>query len=462
MALRRLVGSFTLRLALGCGALVVGGLAVMAAVLYVGTVGVVDRGINANLFAISARLTRHDETHGIHALQEEIQQLLTDDIDQDTEVYFLLGPDGGRIAGNISNWKGRVVPLDRLTEQAVTRYGRPSISRILAHRLPNGYTLVVGRDLQDVHAYEGLLRRALLVGGTLSLLLAIGGAALFHRQLERRVAAIRRTAMEIEAGDLSRRIPVGDAEDEFTRLNRTLNHLLDHIHHLMEGVRTVSNAIAHDLRTPLSRVRNLLDDSLRPGTPPERLRDIASTAIRGIDELATILDKLLQIATAESGTPRTVFRPVALAEILTDVVELYDAAAEAQSMTLVADLDGNATTLGDKDLLANVAANLIDNALKYAGRGATVRVRTLCDRHSVSMVVEDNGPGIPAEERANVLTRFYRLDRSRSLPGNGLGLSIVAAISQLHGGTFALEDAAPGLRARIILPRVVGPNLTKM
>ncbi|HWT79454.1 MAG TPA: HAMP domain-containing sensor histidine kinase [Candidatus Methylomirabilis sp.] len=458
----RLMRSFTFRLALGCGALVVGALAVMAAVLYGGTVGVIGREINANLLAMSVRLTRRYQTDGIHALQEEIEQLLTDKIDQDTEVYLLLGPSGEQIAGNISNWEGRVVP-DRLTEQSVTRYDRPSVSRILLHRLPNGYTLVVGRDLQDVRVLQRRLRRALLLGGTLAFLLTIGGAALFHRQLERQVAAIRRTAQEIEAGDLSRRIPVGAAEDEFTRLNRALNHLLDYIHQLMEGVRSVSNAIAHDLRTPLSRVRNLLDDGLRPGTPPGQMREIASTAIRRIDELASILDKLLQIAAAESGTPRTSFRPVALAPILTDVAELYDATAEAQGMALVVeDLNGAAIALGDKNLLASAIANLVDNALKYAGRGATVRVRALCDQLGVSVVVQDNGPGIPPEERAKVLTRFYRLDRSRTLPGNGLGLSIVAAISQLHGGTFLLEDAAPGLRARMLLPRSSLPDITKL
>ena len=355
------------------------------------------------------------------------------------------------------------MPLERLTEQPVTRYGRPSVSRILAHQLPGGHILVVGRDLQDLRVLQGRLRRALLLGSTLALLLAIGGAALFHRQLERQVAAIRRTAQEIEAGDLSRRIPVGEAEDEFTRLNRALNHLLDYIHQLMEGIRSVSNAIAHDLRTPLSRVRNLLDDGLRPGTPPEQMREIASTAIRRIDDLASILDKLLQIATAESGTPRTSFRPVALAPILTDVAELYDATAEAQGMALVVeDLDGAAIALGDKNLLASAIANLVDNALKYAGRGATVRVRAFCDRRGVSAIVQDDGPGIPADERAKVLTRFYRLDRSRSVPGNGLGLSIVAAISQLHGGTFLLEDAAPGLRARMLLPRSTFPDLTKL
>ena len=462
MAVRRLLGSFSFRLALGYGLLVVGSLAVMATVLYVGTVGVLRRQIDADLVATSARLTRLAETRGLAALQEEIQQLLTDNIDQDTEVYFLIGPDGARIGGNITDWKGRSVLRDRPIEQAFTRYGRPSVSRLLVHRLSNGYSVVVGRDLRDIHALESLLQHALMWGGALALLLAIAGAVLFRRQLERRIAAIRHTALEIEAGDMSRRIPVGPAEDEFTRLSRTLNHLLDHIHELMEGVRTVSNAIAHDLRTPLSRVRNLLDEALHPGTPPERLRERAVEAIERVDEVAGTLSKLLRIATAESGTAPTAFQPVSLARLLTDVVELYDAAAEAQGTVLRLQVNEDLATMGDRDLLADAMANLIDNALKYAGPGKQVQVIARAEQDHGVIVVQDEGPGIPAEERDRVLTRFYRLDRSRNQPGNGLGLAIVAAISRLHGATLHLEDAAPGLRVCIVLPLLPAFHLAKV
>jgi signal transduction histidine kinase len=284
--------------------------------------------------------------------------------------------------------------------------------------------------------------------------LAIGGAILFRVQLEHRVAAIRRTVLEIEAGDLSRRIPVLDAEDEFTRLNRDINHMLNRIQHLMDGVRDVSNAIAHDLRTPLGRIRSLLDEALRPGTTIEQLSEAASVAI------GRVFDKLLQIAEAESGARRQSFQPIVLDEIITGVVELYDATAEEKGIALTIEyIDGEPTTLGDKNLLASATANLIDNALKYAGSKATVRVRATQERHTVSIVVQDDGPGIPSPERGKVVTRFYRLDRSRSLPGNGLGLPIVAAISHLHFGTLSLEDAGPGLVARIVLPRLNAATL---
>ena len=451
----RLLGSVAVRLALGYGVLVVVTMTVISAALYFGTVGVIDREIDAKVSRIFRLLIERYETGGADGLRSRITQLLSDGIEQDTEVYAVLDGAGRSVVGNVSG-VDHGAPLDRMTVQSIARDGRPSTSRLFLHRLPSGDLLVVGRDLQDLHAIEELVLRALLVGGLVTLLLAVGGAALVRRQLEHRIAAIRRTALEIEAGDLSRRIPVPNAEDEFTRLNRDINRMLDRIQRLMEGVRDVSNAIAHDLRTPLSRLRNRLDEILRPDATTEQLREVAVTSIHGIDELIVIFDKLLQIAEAETATRRQSFQPVALKTLIGDLVDLYDAAAEAHGVTLVTDVIGEPTALGDKDLIASAAANLVDNALKYGGREATtVRIGAREDRETVSIVVQDEGPGIASEEKTKVVTRFYRLDRSRSLPGNGLGLAIVTAISHLHGGKLSLEDAAPGLIARIVLPRAV-------
>jgi len=229
--------------------------------------------------------------------------------------------------------------------------------------------------------------------------------------------------------------------------------MLDRIEHLMEGVRHVSNAIAHDLRTPLGRIRSRLEEALRPGNSTAQLAGTVGFAIQQVDELIWMLERLLQIAEAESGAHRQSFAPVTLAAIVSDVVELYDATAEAEGIALVSEIEGQPVALGDKNLLTSALANLTDNALKYAGGGATVRVRATQDRDTVSMIVQDNGPGIPPAERSRVIERFYRLDQSRSLPGNGLGLSIVEATAALHWGKLELEDAMPGLVARIVLPR---------
>ena len=451
--MNRLWGHVAFRLALGYGLLALGSMCVVSAAFYFGTVGVLARGTDGNLISLSQRLARHYESRGGEGLRQEIQQLLVDGIDQDTEVYLLVAPDGRKIVGNISGWTLGMAPLDRLTDLKVVRDGRPSLSRLLPRLLPDGSILVVGRDMQDRREIEQLVWRALLAGGAVALLLAIGGALLFRRQLEHRVGAIRRTALEIEAGDLSRRIPVSEVDDEFSRLNRDINHMLDRIEHLMDGVRHVSNAIAHDLRTPLARIRSRLEEALRPAESMTELAGTARFAIQQIDELIKMLDKLLQIAEAESGARRQSFTPVRLALVLSDVVELYDATAEAEGITLVNETEDDPVTFGDKNLLASATANLIDNALKYAGAWATVRIRTTKERDIVSVVVQDDGPGIPAAERSRVVDRFYRLDQSRSLPGNGLGLSIVTAIASLHSGKLYLEDANPGLIARMILPR---------
>jgi signal transduction histidine kinase len=449
----RFWGTVAFRLALSYGLLAIGSMSVISAAFYFGTVGVLERSTDAKLLSLSTRLAGHFESRDGEGLRQEIQQLLVDGIEQDTEVYLLVAPDGREVVGNIFGWTQKSAPLDRLTDLAVMRNGRPSLSRLLPRLLPDGSILVVGRDLQDQREIERLVWRALLAGGVTAVLLAIGGALLFRRQLEHRVGAIRRTALEIEAGDLSRRIPISDVEDEFARLNRDINRMLDRIEHLMDGVRHVSNAIAHDLRTPLGRIRSRLEEALRPGDSMAQLAGTARFAIQQVDELIQMLDRLLQIAEAESGTRRQSFAPVPLASVLNDVVELYDATAEAEGITLVSEIAGRPIALGDKNLLTSALANLIDNALKYAGSGSTVQVRAIEERDTVALLVQDDGPGIPPTERARVVDRFYRLDQSRRLPGNGLGLSIVTAIASLHWGKLDLTDASPGLIARVVLPR---------
>ncbi|MBV9828762.1 MAG: HAMP domain-containing histidine kinase [Alphaproteobacteria bacterium] len=445
--------SAAFRLALSYGVLAVGSSSVVSAVFYLATVGVVAHSADAKLAPLSDRLAAHYAARGRESVRQEIDQLLDDGVDQDTEVYQLVGPDGRKIAGNLAGWTPSPGEAGRVEDRGVIRNGQPSVSRLLPRLLPDGAILVVGHDLRDQLRIEQIVWRAVLLGAICATTLAAIGALLFRRQLERRIAAIHRTAHEIEAGDLSRRIPVA-GDDEFARLGRDINRMLDEIERLMSGVRHVSNAIAHDLRTPLGRIRSQLDEALRFAASPARLDDTARSAITQIDELIQVFDRLLQIAEAEAGTRRQSFTPVLLQPVIADVVELYDASAEGAEITQVTQVDHRAATLGDRNLLAVAVANLLDNALKYAGRGATVRVRAEVRPDTVAIIVEDDGPGIPDAERARVVERFYRLDSSRSLPGNGLGLSIVDSIATLHWGSLRLENASPGLRAVITLPMI--------
>jgi signal transduction histidine kinase len=448
----RLRGSVAFRLAVGYGALVVGTIVATVIVLYIGTVGVIDREIDTKLRAVSRQLLASYARGGIPDLRQEIAEFLTDNRDQDTEEFLLLKPDGTSLIGNIAATPGLAPGAAR--DRPVIRYGRSSISRLQWHPLAEGYTLIVGRDLADLAEIRNLVVVALLIAAAAGSLLAVAGAVVFRRELEARIGTIRRTAQEIEAGDLKRRIPEAAADDEFTRLSHSINLMLDRIQRAMEGARDVSNAIAHDLRTPLGRIRGLLDRSLAPPVSAEARTELTRSAIDAVDDLVRGLDKLLQIAEAESGIRRQSFGPVHLATIVTNIVELYDAEAEAHGSLLIADVACDAVTSGDKDLLASAVANLVDNALKYAGDASMVRVRTAASGDAVSIEVADNGPGIPTGERGKVTERFYRLDRSRAQPGNGLGLAIVSAICALHGGSLSLQDAEPGLLAKIVLPRL--------
>jgi len=448
LKMRGLRTSLAFRLAFLYCLAVVSVMLVVSAMFYDGTVGVLSRGIDRQLTALSARLAGlpHDE------LAAEIERLLADGIASDTEIFLLAHRDGSKIAGNAAAWEWGDSEFGHLSEQPLLRLGRPTTARVLPVRRADGDILVVGRDLPDQREIRRLVARALITGGVVALMVAALGALLFHHRVEQRLAAIRATASHIESGQWNWRIPVDGGDDEFSRLDTDINRMLDHIQILMDGVRDVSNAIAHDLRTPLSRLRGRLDDALRHGDAAE-VHEAAQQSIVGIDQLIILFDRLLQITEAESGIRRQSFAPIAASALLHTIAELYDATAEERFARIRVEAPADATLFGDRALLSAMLANLVENALKYAAAPATITLSLLATPDRVEIQVRDDGPGIPPHERERVLERFYRLDRSRSQPGNGLGLALVAAVVALHEGRLSLEDAEPGLRVRISLPR---------
>ena len=444
--------SIAARLALGYGVLVVVSITIVCAVFYFGTIGVLDRSVDRKLVLLSERLAALYQPGDASRTTAEIAHLLTDRTDSDTEIFLLVGADGRRVAGNLSAWPEAGSPVGQLLHRDVTREGRRVPARMLIRDLEGGARLFVGRDMEEGKSIRALVLRSLAYGGAVAILLVVAGAWLFRRQLEARIGQIRRTAGEIEAGDLSRRIPVS-SDDEFGLLSRDINRMLDRIEHLMEGVRHVSNAIAHDLRTPLGRIRNKLDGALRQQQGVAGYQHAAQGAIDDIDDLTRVFDKLLQIAAAESDMRPENFSDIDLHQIGSDIVEMYEATADEQGVLLVQMYGEGVPARGDRNLLGSALASLVDNAIKYAGPGATVEVSAGSDAQGAWLAVRDNGPGVPKEELPKLTQRFYRLDKSRHLPGNGLGLSIVAAIAALHGGSLEIEDAAPGLRLRLRLLR---------
>ena len=382
-------------------------------------------------------------------IQHRIDSELHDRIDSDIELVGLLDANGRQLAGNLPRWRGVLPQPGELAFDKMERGHGPVSVRLLVVALEGGPRLVVGRDLSELDAIREVIERALAISVVASLLLAFAGAQLFRRVIEARVGRIRRTAARIAGGQLSSRIAV-TGNDEFARLGADINQMLDRIESLMEGVRHVSNSIAHDLRTPLTRVRSRLERALQAAADPHTMAGDARLAIEEIDNVISLFDKLLQIAAAETGVRTRNFDTLDLAAIARDMTELYELVADEQGLMLRFVGDTPVTVRGDRDLLAGAMASLIDNAIKYARSGVSVDIGARRDQREAVVWVRDHGPGVPEVDLERICERFYRVDQSRHLPGNGLGLSSVTAIAQLHGATLRVRNAHPGLEVSLV------------
>jgi signal transduction histidine kinase len=306
-----------------------------------------------------------------------------------------------------------------------------------------------------------VLGEGLVFSAAAALTIAVLGAALLRRAVEARLAPAARTAEAIAGGDLTRRVPLSSRGDEFDQLGAIMNTMLDRIATLMEGVRGVSDSLAHDLRTPLARTRGRLEEALASaGEDPTALRGAVERGIADLDQIIRMFHALLRIAEAEAGARRAAFRPLDLAEVAADAAEFYGAAAEARGQDIALSLPGSLQLTGDRDLLLQAIANLLDNAVKFAPAGSTIALSATASPGMAELCVADAGPGLPAGDRARAGERFFRADSARSTPGSGLGLSLVRAVAHLHGGELLLEDAAPGrtppgLMARLRLPQTL-------
>jgi len=324
--------------------------------------------------------------------------------------------------------------------------------RVESRSFDDGRRLLVGRDVSEQHVFEGNLRLALLGAFAFALLFAIGAGLAISDSLLRRVNAMNATIGEILAGHAKQRVAVRGTGDEFEVLAGRFNALLDENDRLLAQIRSVTDDIAHDLRTPLARMRTRIESALAACRDPA-----AGDALHALfAETSAILDTfnaLLRISQVESGALRDGMLEVAFDEIVRGAAELYAPVAEEAGLAFEVDVADGLRVRGDRHLLAQAVANLLDNAVKY-GRGR-VRVAASAKEGDVELVVEDAGPGIPQTERARVLERFVRLEPSRGTPGTGLGLAFVAAVARLHGASLSLEDAAPGLR---VVLRMSGPE----
>jgi signal transduction histidine kinase len=287
----------------------------------------------------------------------------------------------------------------------------------------------------------------LIAAVVMTLLLGLGGGFWMGRRILAQAGAISAVATQIMRGDLSQRLPVRNADDEINTLAREINSMLDKIEQLTLGMRTVLDSAAHDLRTPLNRLQATAEGAmsgLAPGSPERKVIELVSTEV---DHMRSTLDALLRIALAETGTVAR--EPVNLSELVASMVELYAPVSEERGIQLESSVVPGAEVQGSRQLLAQALANLLDNAIKFTPDGGRIRVLLKAPGGAPEVVVEDDGPGIPADKRELVLGRRVRLDEARKVPGSGLGLSLVAAVTKLHGARLILDDAAPGLRVSL-------------
>jgi signal transduction histidine kinase len=377
-------------------------------------------------------------------------------------VYLLTDQSRVPLAGNLEAWPSAPADAAGWTDftAPVARPGtsRQARLRALVETLPDGSHLLVGRDIGDLAAFAGKIDTALLLGIALIFVLAAVASVTVTRRTVGRIESINATSRAIMRSGLGERIPLRGTRDEWDQLAGNLNLMLDRIEALMGEVKQVTDNVAHDLRTPLSRIRGRLEKASGRPRGPDEDQALINDTLAELDVVLRMFASLTRISQIETSDRTAAFRPVNLAEIAREVVELFDAAAEDAGVRLTAEGDKCVPVTGDRDLLFDAVLNLVDNAIKHGRKAGHVTVAVACRPDGATMAIADDGPGIPAHEFPHVFKRFYRLERSRRTPGNGLGLSLVAAVARLHGARIELLDNAPGLQFRLHFPRVVAVN----
>jgi signal transduction histidine kinase len=388
-----------------------------------------------------------------------------------SSLYLVTTATGEGLAGNVGSLEPGVLDHPGWLE---TNYRRLEAPEGNEHRalvqivqLPGGFRLLVGRDLEERERLFGIIANAGQWSLALVVVLGLAGGFFVSRRVLSRIDAMTATAQTIMAGDLAGRLPVAGTGDELDRLADHLNAMLERIEALMRGLKEVSDNIAHDLKTPLTRLRNRCEQALRGSADVAEYRAALETTIAESDDLIHTFDALLMIARAEAGQARDNMAEFDAAEIARDIGELYEPLAEEKGLELKVEAPSGAPVRGNRELVSQALSNLVDNAIKYAkpstatmnGAPAEIVIKADSEGDRILLTVADHGPGIPEADRGRVVERFVRLEQSRSEPGSGLGLSLASAVARLPGGELKLEDNQPGLRSTIALPRA-GPAAT--
>lgn len=429
--------------------------------VYWSTMSYVTGRLDSAIAAEQLALHKTYDREGRGGLMTALQQRATDERFQDN-LYLLADPSYSFLAGNLKAW-----PPDLVGSEGWQNFRVPSkpgasdqsMLRAALNTFPNGDHLLVGKDADDLDAFKGSIETAFIWGIALIFVLASVATVLVTRRTVGRIEAINVTSRAIMQSGLDKRIPLRGTNDEWDHVAENLNSMLDRIETLMQEVKQVTDNVAHDLRTPLARIRGRLEKAYHRKRDGEADQELIADTIANLDGVLRIFSSLTRIAQIEAKAQQVAFRTVNIAEITRETVELYDAAAEEKGTHLSFVGDQHVCVTGDRDLIFDAVANLIDNAIKHGRPAGHVTVELAENSEGAAVIsVTDDGPGIPAAEHQNVFKRFYRLERSRRTVGNGLGLSLVAAVARLHGARIEMLDNLPGLRFRLLFPASVVSN----
>lgn len=423
---------------------------VLFAVIYLGTANYMREQLDAEIEADLVALVGVFQSGGVESLQQSVGERTPTRKDRG-QYYILQDGAGRRLAGNLPpqhvlpGW--RIVAAD--SDQGDNQNGHDASVRAKAVVLSGTYLLVVGRSAERVEEVHELILGAFGWASGLTLILGSMGGVLLSRRYAKRVETVERTTREIMEGDFGRRLPIAGTRDEFDRLAVSINDMLGRIEGLMSGLRQVSNDIAHDLRTPIARMRQRIEAAKEKATSADELRNAMERALVDSDQVLSTFGAILRIAHIESRMRRSAFTAVDLSSVFSTILETYAPVAEDSSRTLTGSIANGIVVQGDRELLVQMLSNLVENALRHTPDGAKIQLGLERVAGGIAGIVGDDGPGIPADQRRKVFQRFYRLDASRSTPGSGLGLSLVAAIADLHGIRIELDDNCPGLRVSL-------------
>lgn len=458
MRIEDLKSRTAIRLAIAFSGLYVVTVTLLLALLYFSISNSLETDIRGRVIETQDALLRVDLKQGFKDLSQVVTSEAASVRDADS-IFLLQDENGAFVAGNIhqaprfTGWR----LLDRRAFPAIQDIGHPDDRFYAIWRPVSQGFLLVGANDRTISETTATLFHVLIWGVALAIIIPALLGTLLARRAQRKIDALGSTLAAVAEGHISRRVPVEGSSDDLDHVAMRINHTLDQLHNLILGVNQTSSDIAHDLKHPIGRLRQKLDEARVNAQSVEEFRTATCRALGEIDTIVETFEALLRITQLEAGAGKKRFAPLDMKELLGDLADAYGAVIEDEGFRLETSIDTrcDAFISGDRELLTQLFANLIENAIRHTPKGTLISLRLMVDDRNLTVTLRDTGPGIPEAEREKVFRRLYRLEKSRSTPGSGLGLSLVAAIVQLHGAKITLSDSQPGLCVQIVFPRII-------